>query len=101
MEKSVLEGKVASELHTIAAGLGIGGHQKLKKAELVDAILAAAQDGHAAADAHPSPPRPAEASALPAEQPTQASDNGESTADNGESTAPPTRTEPREVREPG
>src|SRR5438093_1301844 len=94
MEKSVLEGKVASELHTIAAGLGIGGHQKLKRAELVDAILAAAQDGHAAADTHPSPPRPAEASATPAEQQTQASENGEFTA-------PPTRTEPREVREPG
>ena len=97
-EKSVLEGKVASELHTIAAGLGIGGHQKLKKAELVDAILAAGQDGHAGAATDPSPPRPpetpAEAPASPAEQQTQASDNGESTA-------APTRTEPREVREQG
>ena len=45
MEKSVLEGKVASELHTIAAGLGIGGHQKLKKAELIAAILAAGVEG--------------------------------------------------------
>src|SRR6266508_3876862 len=96
MEKSVLEGKVASELHTIAAGLGIGGHQKLKKADLVDAILAAGQDGHAGADTDPSPPRPAEAqreAPASAEQQTQASDNGESTA-------AATRTEPREVREP-
>src|SRR6266542_582204 len=96
MEKSVLEGKVASELHTIAAGLGIGGHQKLKKAELVDAILAAGRDGHAGADTDPSPPRPAEAqreAPASAEQQTQASDNGESTA-------AATRTEPREVREP-
>ncbi|HVH53656.1 MAG TPA: transcription termination factor Rho [Actinomycetota bacterium] len=98
MEKSVLESKVASELHTIAAGLGIGGHQKLKKAELVDAILAAGQDGHAGAATESSPPRPpetpAESPASPAEQQTQESDNGESTA-------APTRTEPREVREQG
>src|SRR6266540_6971893 len=94
MEKSVLEGKVASELHTIAAGLGIGGHQKLKKAELVAAILAAGQDGHAGTETDPSPPRPAEAPTSPAEQGNQASDNGESPA-------APTRTEPREVREPG
>ena len=56
MEKSVLEGKVASELHTIAASLGIDGHQKLKKAELVDALLELAvprgQLGRAAVDSN-------------------------------------------------
>src|SRR6266508_1888574 len=98
MEKSVLEGKVASELHTIAAGLGIGGHQKLKKAELVAAILAAGQDGHAGTETDPSPPRPAEA---PAEAPTSPAEQGNQASDNGESPAAPTRTEPREVREPG
>ncbi|HEX9694566.1 MAG TPA: transcription termination factor Rho [Actinomycetota bacterium] len=102
MEKSVLEGKVASELHTIAAGLRIGGHQKLKKAELVDAILAASQDGHAGADTVPSPPRPAEApTEVPTEVPTSPAEQGTQASDNGESTAAPTRTEPREVREPG
>lgn len=40
MDKSTLEGKVASELHTIAAGLGIEGHQRLKKADLIDRIIA-------------------------------------------------------------
>ena len=39
MDKSTLEGKVASELHTIAAGLGIEGHQRLKKADLIDRII--------------------------------------------------------------
>ena len=99
MEKSVLEGKVASELHTIATSLGIEGHQKLKKAELVEAILAAAQDGHAATGqgTDPSSPRPAEAGA---EAPASAADQTQA-SDNGEPTAGPTRTEPREVREPG
>src|SRR5919204_991782 len=40
MEKSALEGKVAAELHQIAADLGIEGHRGLKKADLVEKILA-------------------------------------------------------------
>jgi transcription termination factor Rho len=44
-DKSVLEGKVASELHTIADGLGIEGHQRLKKADLIERILAHSRDG--------------------------------------------------------
>src|SRR5918994_782699 len=40
MEKSALEGKVAAELHQIAADLGIEGHKGLKKADLVDLIVA-------------------------------------------------------------
>ena len=39
-DKDALEGKVAAELHQIAADLGIEGHKSLKKAELVDKILA-------------------------------------------------------------
>ena len=39
-DKSALEGKVAAELHQIATDLGIEGHKGLKKAELVDAIVA-------------------------------------------------------------
>jgi len=38
-DKRVLEGKVAAELHQIAADLGIEGHKGLKKADLVDRIL--------------------------------------------------------------
>ena len=110
MEKSVLEGKVASELHMIAAGLGIGGHQKLKKAELIAAILAAGQDGHAGRDTDPSPLRPAQGPAeVPAvastevstEAPISPAEQGTVASDNGEAAAAPTRTEPREVREPG
>jgi transcription termination factor Rho len=38
-ERSVLEGKVAPELHAMADSLGLAGHQRLKKAELIDRIL--------------------------------------------------------------
>jgi len=39
-DKNALEGKVAAELHQIATDLGIEGHKGLKKAELVEKILA-------------------------------------------------------------
>jgi transcription termination factor Rho len=39
-DKSALEGKVAAELHQIASDLGIEGHKSLKKAELVEKIIA-------------------------------------------------------------
>jgi transcription termination factor Rho len=39
MERSALEGKMASELHAMADSLGLAGHQRLKKAELIDRIL--------------------------------------------------------------
>jgi transcription termination factor Rho len=39
MERNALEGKVASELHAMADSLGLAGHQRLKKAELIDRIL--------------------------------------------------------------
>src|SRR5881296_4742666 len=50
MDRSSLEAKVASELHTIAEGLGIEGHQRLKKADLIDRIVASSpRDGQAPA----------------------------------------------------
>ena len=47
-DKSALEGKVAAELHQIADDLGIEGHKGLKKADLVDKIVAHANGGAAA-----------------------------------------------------
>jgi len=52
-DKRVLEGKVAAELHQIAADLGIEGHKGLKKADLVDLIVAHTNGGTATE----SPPR--------------------------------------------
>ena len=46
-DKRVLEGKVAAELHQIAADLGIEGHKGLKKADLVDRIVAHTNGGTA------------------------------------------------------
>ncbi len=40
IDRSTLEGKVAAELHKLASDLGIEGHQRLKKAELIETILA-------------------------------------------------------------
>jgi transcription termination factor Rho len=62
-DKTALEGKVAAELHQIAADLGIEGHKGLKKADLVDKILAHTNGGAApdsggsavAADTAPAP----------------------------------------------
>jgi transcription termination factor Rho len=56
-DKSALEGKVAAELHQMAADLGIEGHKGLKKADLVDRILAHTNGERSAATvAAPSPP---------------------------------------------
>jgi transcription termination factor Rho len=62
IEKSALEGKVAAELHQIASDLGIEGHRGLKKADLIDRILAHANGqsvsaGGAAATTVASPAR--------------------------------------------
>ncbi len=48
IDRSTLEGKVAAELHKIASDLGIEGHRGLKKADLVELILAHANGDTAA-----------------------------------------------------
>lgn len=53
MEKSVLEGKVAAELHQIASDLGIEGHKGLKKADLIERILSQANGARPSAPATP------------------------------------------------
>ena len=52
LDRSVLEGKVLAELQTIAGSLGISGHQRLRKGELIQAIVdAASADGQVGTDA--------------------------------------------------
>ena len=48
MERSDLEGKVLAELQQIAGTLGVEGHQRLRKSDLIDAIVKAAADGNGA-----------------------------------------------------
>src|SRR6266508_1659727 len=52
LDKSILEGKVISELQTIAESLGVEGHQRMRKGELIQAIVdRASQDGDGRAPA--------------------------------------------------
>ncbi len=51
IERSMLDGKDRDELHQIAGAMGLRGVTRLRKAELVDAILAAATSGPAAGSA--------------------------------------------------
>ena len=68
-DKTALEGKVAAELHQIAADLGIEGHKGLKKADLVDKILAHNNGGGSAPNAG-GPPATATATATEDAQPS-------------------------------
>jgi transcription termination factor Rho len=45
MERSALSAKVLPELQRIAQGLGVQGHQRLRKGDLIDAILAKSGNG--------------------------------------------------------
>ena len=47
LERSMLDGKDREELHAIAGAIGVKGVTRLKKADLVDAILTAAGNGAA------------------------------------------------------
>jgi transcription termination factor Rho len=47
LEREVLEGKVVTELQEIASRLGVSGTQRLKKSDLITAILKATPDGKA------------------------------------------------------
>src|SRR5919109_1317246 len=81
MEKSALEGKVAAELHQIASDLGIEGHRGLKKADLIERILAHANGQNpsagSAAATGPSPAgTPSGASPPPADQQSAGSEGG-------------------------
>jgi transcription termination factor Rho len=58
IDKSTLEGKVAAELHKVADDLGIEGHKGLKKAELIDTILARANGSTASGGAAAQPTTP-------------------------------------------
>ncbi|MGH2635793.1 MAG: Rho termination factor N-terminal domain-containing protein, partial [Actinomycetota bacterium] len=76
MEKSTLEGKVASELHQIASDLGIEGHKGLKKADLIERILSHANGASA-------PPRSVAPDATE-ERPAEPAGNGDTRVDAAE-----------------
>ncbi len=49
LDRSVLDGKDREELHQIAGAMGVQAPTRMKKADLIDAILGAANDGQAEA----------------------------------------------------
>jgi transcription termination factor Rho len=69
IEKSTLEGKVAAELHQIAADLGIEGHQGLKGADLIDRILTHANGSRPNAGAAATAASPSASTASPSSSP--------------------------------
>jgi transcription termination factor Rho len=95
IERADLQGKVLPELQQIAETLGVTGHQRLKKSDLIDRILAAAsEDGHARSGGGASPGQGEAAAAgtnergnavatADPDQPT-ASGNGEAASSDGE-----------------
>jgi transcription termination factor Rho len=81
MEKSALEGKVAAELHQIASDLGIEGHKGLKKADLIERILAHANGARptkAPPEASGGPPAVERSESPPAER--ESPPNGDASA---------------------
>ena len=60
IDRSVLAGKDRDELHTIAGAIGVKAATRMRKADLIDAILTAANGGEAPADA-PASAEPAKA----------------------------------------
>jgi transcription termination factor Rho len=66
IDRSVLAGKDRDELHTIAGAIGVKAATRMRKADLIDAILTAANGGEAPADAAADPePAKAELAAKP------------------------------------
>jgi transcription termination factor Rho len=95
MEKSALEGKVAAELHQIASDLGIEGHRGLKKADLIERILAHANgQGARAGAAAATVPSPAGAPSDDSPPPADAQSAGP------EGGTAETRTDPRRENSP-
>jgi transcription termination factor Rho len=88
IDKSTLEGKVAAELHKVADDLGIEGHKGLKKAELIDTILARANGGQSASPATASPPTAASTT-----ERTESGGNGDATGVGSAVAVAPQRTD--------
>jgi transcription termination factor Rho len=110
LDRSILEGKVISELQTIAESLGLEGHQRMRKGELIQAIVDRASRDGASGDGDGQAPSSASAEAGVATEVETAerseSPNGEATeavgAETGDSSpfaSAPSASAPTETRE--
>jgi transcription termination factor Rho len=110
IERSDLEGKLLPELQQIAQTLGVEGTQKLRKAGLIDAIVAASTNGEGSATRNGDEAAGAVASATPVgeapalgrddDRPAADADDGPA-AERGERTDREDRTDPSEGDERG
>jgi transcription termination factor Rho len=99
-ERSTLEGKVASELHQMADDLGLSGHQRLKKSELIDRILEHT-DGSGSNGGNGARASAAVDASTPAEAPEVREHNGDGNAAGSQvadASAPPREREDRGPR---
>ncbi|TMK19495.1 MAG: transcription termination factor Rho [Actinobacteria bacterium] len=96
LEREVLEGKVVTELQEIASRLGVSGTQRLKKSDLISAILKATPDGKAADAKSSDGKAPREnnraADPAPAEGPATAPESGSAPSEAPAAIAPSTET---------
>ena len=89
IERSALEGKLLPELQQIAQTLGVEGTQKLRKAGLIDAIVAASTDGGGSATRNGEEAGGSGASATPVgEAPALGRDDGRPAADDDDGPGP-------------
>ena len=86
LERSMLDGKDREQLHAIAGAMGIKGVTRLRKADLVDAILEAASGNGAAATAGAT--NGATNGARKATKATKATKTAKPTTDDGDAEAP-------------
>jgi transcription termination factor Rho len=90
VDKSVLAGKVLPELQEIASNLGVEGYQRLKKGDLIDAIIERGGGGSSG--------NGGEASARSAATETAAPEAAAAESSSSEAAAPPESTVPRQAR---
>ena len=95
-DKSALEGKVAAELHQMAADLGIEGHKGLKKADLVERIL---EHTNGEASKTTTTPAPAETFAPPPAEADQGEGYADTPSGNGDTRQRPPEGRPRDDRQ--
>jgi transcription termination factor Rho len=95
-DKNALEGKVAAELHQMAADLGIEGHKGLKKADLVEKILE-----HTNGESAKAPATATSETFVPPAEPEggEAFDETRSPSGNGDTRQRPREGRPRDERQ--
>jgi transcription termination factor Rho len=101
-DRSTLEAKTASELHAIADTLGVAGHQRLKKADLIDRIITHGNgDNGGTGNGGEGGAPTASTATAPEEAPAAPSANGDAPATQERRDVPAREERPRDERPDG